>query len=858
MNEQADHLLPASDDLINQALDTCASEPVHIPGCVQPFACLICANAETLRITYASANCAEITGIPVQDLLGANLRDVLGRELRHALSNAAARPNFAGKAASLGRFKLGEIEVEATAFASGDTHVLQLERARDADLGGGDALGALTFLMNEIQSCSNQDSLFDLTTSLLKHLTGYDRVMIYKFDAQFNGEVLTETKPARMEPFVGLRFPQWDIPAQARAIMKKLPLRFIQDVDQSPVPLLAADATLPPLDITLAACRGVSPVHMEYLRNMGSRSTLTLSVTVADTLWGMISFHHRRPRVPTATQREVLTAFLDLFTTKLTALQTQAQLDLLKKVDRIRDSVLADIDDDETIEEAMPRIGPVVLEVLGAVGVAVLNGSQVTGHGTIPGQAVLSALQSVIQVDDQTQVISENLSLRFPDLEPDLNGCAGVLAFAITPTRILCVFRAEQGQSVSWAGNPDKTIEFVAGTARLAPRGSFSMYMQDVQGHSAPWTEEDIYFAERIWILINSAERRALKNTMNRQQALMINELNHRVRNILALVRSVSRQARQHYSSLESYSASLENRIQALAAAHNLASGTGHTAVSLHHLIEVETTPFQQDNRIRITGPDRPMRADIAPIFSLVIHELVTNAAKYGALSSDAGTVDIGVTETVGGVRLTWQESGGPHVATPANHGFGTTLIEQAVPHEMGGTSVLEFHEAGVRSELMLPDTIFDAVRSARTADSPDKPSALPLPTDLAFDPGLVKGPVLLLEDNFMLAKDMNDQLSESGLDEILVCSTAEDALELIDADQPAFAVLDVNLGPDKNSEAVALKLLELGVPFLFVTGYGDNSTTTPEIAHVPRLTKPAATRDLQGAMMSLLRKAPV
>ena len=733
-----------TDDIVEQALEDCAAEPVHIPGIVQPFGALIGVNGGTGQIDYASENCAAILGLAAEDLLGGDFGALFGSEVRHALRNAQSSGDYGTKALPLGAFAIGGHEVEASAFGLGDAHVVQFEAARDAGLGGSDALTALSFLMAQVQACQDEAALFTLTTKLLAHFTGYDRVMIYKFDPQWNGEVVAETCHRTMEPYLGLRFPQWDIPAQARAIMAKLPLRFIQDVDQTPVPLQPARGDLPPLDITLATARGVSQVHMQYLRQMGVKATLTLSVTVEDRLWGIISLHHRRPRVPPAQQREVLVAFLGLFCTKLAALQKQAQLELLQKVDQVKDTLLKDIEDDGSMEDIMPRIGPVVLDILQSTGLAVLTGSQTVSHGQTPDQALLTTLLQDVQAQPGTPILSDNLARDYPAFAQTLNGCVGVYGLAINPNRALLIFRCEIAQSVSWAGNPEKDISVVSGQARLAPRGSFSTYLQEVQGCSAPWTDEDIYFADRIWVLINSAERRALKNTLNRQQTLMINELNHRVRNILALVRSVSRQARRHYGSLESYSVSLENRIQALAAAHDIASGSLVAAVNVAELIAVETDPFQTDGRITISGVQAFLRADIAPIFSLVIHELTTNAVKYGALSNATGKVEVAMAAAEGGLQVSWRETGGPSVTLPNNRGFGTTLIEQAVPHEMGGRAELRFDPGGLAADLHLPDAVLEAEPSGAPATARVRRPAALATADEAADIKSLGGAVLV------------------------------------------------------------------------------------------------------------------
>lgn len=844
-----------SEEDIMRAMETCAEEPVHIPGLVQPFGCLIAFDAEHMRICYASENCEDIMGLRVEDILGQEVRAVLGRTLVHDLKNVMPNPAYETSLMHIGQHEWKRGHLDVCAFRSGDYHVMQFERSRGPELGADDALTSLSFLISQIQSCDTYESLFDLSTRVLRHFTGYDRVMVYKFDPQFNGSVVAEKHSRGMEPFLGLRFPHWDIPSQARAIMGKIPLRFIQDVNQDPIALRAAHADLPPLDITFAACRGVSPVHLEYLRNMACEATMTLSVVVEGALWGMISFHNRKPRVPSEKLRRILVAFLEIFTTKLTAFQKQKRMDMISRVDQVMDDVLGQIDNDTKMEDAMPRIGPLAQEVLQACGLALLQGSRTFGYGQWPDQAVLDRVLQKVQADPSQTLVIDNLAEMFPDLSPALNGCAGVIASAAKRNRAFCIFRPESARQISWAGNPEKEITSVAGKARLSPRGSFSTYLEDIQGYCEAWTDEDVYFAERIWVLLDSAERQALKNTLNRQQNLMIDELNHRVRNILALVRSVSRQARRHYGSLESYSLSLESRIQALAAAHDIASGSSSVAIDIKELVTLEMAPFAKTGRVDISGDSRFIRADVAPIFSLVVHELATNASKYGALSRPAGDVSIVLSAGNQGVSMHWRERGGPKVTEPDMRGFGSTLIEKAVPHELGGTTELRFEPDGVVADIFLPDAIFDYEfhRSKAIAQQSQGFAKVTEIDKLNFKE--MDGYVLVVEDNYVIANDTKDQINAFGFEDVEVVSNVSDALEALETEAPVLAVLDINLGPNSNSEPVAFRLLELGVPFFFVTGYGEKANLPNALQKAPRLTKPVSSIELKAEIHRSLQK---
>ena len=840
---------------IAEALESCAAEPVHMPGKVQPFACLVCVNASSGLIDSVSANSSEIVGHDPETLMGREFHDVFGQEISHAVNNAAGTSSFREKSKLLGLFDFDGKSVEVSGSMLGGNYLLQFEPPKDPELGGGDTLNALSFLMREIQACKSQSELFNHATELLRQLTGYDRVMIYRFDPMFNGEVVAEARQRTMEPFLGLCFPQWDIPKQARAIMAQIPLRFIEDVDQQPVSLLAPDTAAPALDITLAECRGVSTVHMEYLRNMGVKATMTLTIKVDDGLWGMISFHHRRPRIPAAKIRELLGTFSEIFCTKLTILQQQEQLRLVQKIDALKDETLGSIEQADAKRE-LAAAGPAILEATQSDGLAVMSGSAVKRHGQIVDQAALDYFAKLAHAADDEQVAIANINEIHPEIASGCNGLAGVLAIPDGPGRTLFLFRGEIATTVNWAGNPEKTIEDLSGTKRLRPRASFSVFLEEVKGKSKSWTEDDIGIAKRVWKLIDSAERRELGNRLKTQQDLMINELNHRVRNILSLVRSVSRQARIHNSSLESYSNAIERRIQALAAAHDVAAGSTLTAISIRELIDVELEPYNEKGNVSLTGDGLSLRSDIAPIFALVIHELATNAAKYGALSVSEGTVAVQLSKTETGVLVTWREAGGPEVVAPNRRGFGSTLIEQAVPFEMGGSADLRFEPTGVEADIGLPFEVLEFEERPKTGNSFVRVTRLMEPQVATWNPAALDGLVLIVEDNYMIAKDTRDQLADLGIKDIEICGNVSDALAIVDDTAPAFAVLDLNLGPDKTSTPIARRLLELNVPFVFATGYSDKFELAPEFAHVEILTKPVPTNELLQSMARVFSEA--
>lgn len=833
---------------IEEALQRCADEPAHTPGLVQPFGCLLAASHKDKQIEYASANLEDFIGTEARQALGQDLRDILGGEAWHALNNALSQSDIEVRPIETEFIQINGRFLDMRVFKSPTHLIVELEPDLDSGLGAPESMKTLTYLMGEIQKAKDEEQLFELSAQLLKDLSGYDRCLIYRFDTSFNGEVVSEAARFGMESFRGLHFPHWDIPAQARALMAKLPMRFCVDVDHPQVPILSAPSC-PPLDITYATLRGTSPVHMAYLRNMDVAATMTLNVKADDRLWGMISFHHRKPKVPTTALRTVLKSFLSIFEGKLLALQNQKTLDRIQSLDMCFSGNAAET---QPIELLVPAAGPEILKVMNAHGFCALTSAGITTFGDVPDLEVLTHLTDLSMQQDDTLLI-DSLSEQFPEFAGKFGSSVGCLLTGLLPDRSVGLFRKEPAEGIAWAGNPEKKIELVDGEKRLSPRASFSAFLDEKKGKCAPWTASDAYLLEHLRTLLQAAERQDVMDTLNRQQALMIGELNHRVRNILALVRSVSRQARRRYGSLNSYANAIENRVRALAAAHDISQGRVTEAVSIKHLLSVEFEPFNTfaDRQTVVQGDDVFLLPTIAPIVSLVFHELTTNAVKYGALSVPAGKVRINIVAGSDGLQIKWQETDGPAVKMPNERGFGLAMIEQAIPHELSGTAKLTFDETGFSAAFLIPDQHLGQIENgAPRAAHPSNPI---MPDEIEELPQKVKnGTVLLLEDNFIIAKEMADELRDAGIQDVAICSSKAQALETLEDLRPSLAILDINLGLHETSEQVALHILHLGVPMIFVTGYGEAFDLAPELEGITKMVKPISSAELAKALQAL------
>jgi light-regulated signal transduction histidine kinase (bacteriophytochrome)/CheY-like chemotaxis protein len=844
-------------DREQQALEECDREPIHIPGTIQQNGALLSLDPETKRITHVSANIGAYLGGTVEHWLGASIDAIGDRDLVHSINNLIGLPTIAERREPVCRLDRDGREFEVHGFRSGDVFVLEIEPSAPPPWAEAETSARISELLQLVNKQTEMQNLLNAAVRWLQRISGYDRVMVYRFAEDWSGEVVAEENISDHDGFLGLRFPKWDIPTQARAIMQRLPLRMITDIDQEPVPVQAVSAELPPLDLSIAQLRGVSPVHMEYLRNMGVQATMTLSIVVKGKLWGIISFHNYAPKVPTPRVRAICLPFIEYFNIKLTLLEDQEVQSARETVREIHQSIREEHAEGSDLKEVITGDPYPLIKQFDAQGMVLRLGENWHEFGTCLPWKTIQPL--VAEANEHERIVAyTTLDDHLPDDETTAHGIAGLMIIPLGNGDAAVVFRQGKDAQVKWAGAPKKDIVEENGVVRLSPRGSFSLYMDTVHGTCAPWRPLDYELGEGLArIVLQTAQQRArIERTFfedrDRQQKLMISELNHRVRNILALIRSVSRQARRSNSSLSSYSAALEQRIKALAVAHDLSNTGVVESVSLRKIIETEIQPYDDGGkRMILVGEDVSIRPDLCPIFALAIHELTTNAVKYGALSQPQGEISISLSREKGGCVVRWRERGGPKVQEPAQRGFGSTLIQQAIPFELDGRVDLRFEPDGVAAEIWLPDSVLGHGEAGVTYKSPIEPIDLAPAVEKRADPGRL----LLVEDNFVIAMDMESILFDVGFQNVSTAASVQKAMNLIDRHSFAAAVLDMHLG-DENSFPIARELRTRGVPVLFVTGYGSDLERPEDIAEIPFLTKPVEQSVLAETLFGLIHQA--
>jgi light-regulated signal transduction histidine kinase (bacteriophytochrome)/CheY-like chemotaxis protein len=835
-------------------LTNCDREPIHIPGSIQSHGCLLVCEPSGGRILRHSANAAEWLGL-TPDLNGMRLDEVVGADIAHTLRNALATTDDPARPAlrlalSLpgGLFDVSVHRLETCSIMEFEPAVTETDQP----------LEMARMLISRIRAISSIDELVEKSARLIFAMLGYDRVMIYRFEHDGSGKVVSEYKRRDLESFKGQYFPASDIPKQARILYLKNTIRVISDASGGRLPIVPdLDEAGQPLDLSFAHLRSVSPVHCEYLRNMGVAASMSISIIVDGELWGLIACHHYEPRSLGMPQRVAAEMFGEFFSLHLSALKQKQILDTANIARRSLDRFLQTASHNADISALLRRSLAEFSGIMPCDGVGLWLDGVWTGSGSTPPASGIAELAEFVGSVSAGRIWgTDHLSLHLPQTADYAAEVCGVLAIPLSqrPRDYLFFFRKELVQTLNWAGNPEKSYQSGPLGDRLTPRTSFAIWKQTVHQKAQRWTEGEWEIAEAIRavlveVVLHHNELLAdERGKADVRQRMLNEELNHRVKNILAVIKSLVGHPVKEGRAIGDYVSTLKGRIQALSFAHDQVVRGGDGG-SLRDLLEAELKPYGDgDRKITLQGPDVWLDSRAFSVMALVLHEMSTNAAKYGALSIGDGRVDTRWSlDPEGDCMLNWREQGGPAVVAPARAGFGTVLIERSIPYELGGESRVQYDSDGLLAQFRVPS------KHLHSTDTPAIPQEMVLGAASADEIVTALGELdlLLVEDQMLVAADVETMLMDNGITKVTTAPSAAEALRLLKGFTPDIAVLDVNLGSG-TSLPIAEELTRRSVPFIFATGYSDQSVI-PASFDVPVVRKPYEAKSLVGALIRAL-----
>lgn len=491
-------------------LDNCAREPIHIPGAIQPHGLLFVLREPELTIVQLSENVSDFLDIPEHQLLDHDLSSFLSPEQRQrvqfALDSVDPRDNNPvdlrletanGKGPLDGfvhrheGFSFLELEPASLAY---NARFLEFYKT-------------ISKLTSTLHNTSNLPTLLDQAARGVREMTGFERVMIYRFADNFEGEVIAEARGDSFDSFLGLWFPASDIPEQARRLYALNPIRAIANASYQPAALSPAinPDTRRPIDLSYAALRSVSPIHCEYLRNMGVHASMSVSILRQGKLWGLIACHHHEPRIVPYELRKACTFIGEVMSSEIARRETEQESDYHSRATLLQSKFLELMAGATQPLSGLINSSPNLMDLIPCEGAAVVAGNKADMLGNTPGYEDLMHIVALLKsANASSTFVTRSLKNHFPLTEVMRATASGVIALEIerNPSTYVFFFRPEVPQTVSWGGDPNKPVEASEDGFRLSPRKSFEVWKEDVKGYALPWTSAEVRAATELRNLI--------------------------------------------------------------------------------------------------------------------------------------------------------------------------------------------------------------------------------------------------------------------------------------------------------------------------------------------------------------------
>lgn len=507
----------------NVDLSNCDREQVQFSGAVQPHACLLTIEEPSLKILQASTNTDGMLGIAHDKLLGDTLRTVLGKRTdeiavrlgRESLDNGPVHLACLGK---------GETRIDRPlnlfAHRCGGATILEFEVIpAGAERPMLDLYSELRATIANLQATTSLQSFFDTAVTYIRHFTGFERVMAYKFLEDGSGEVIAEDVAKGLEPYLGLRYPTTDIPAPARRLFSMAWLRHLPNVDYTPSPIVPDKhpATGEPVDLSFAFSRSVSVMYSGYLKNMGAKATMVMPLMKDGKLWGLISaIHHAAPRHVAYEARMAAEFLAHMLSLMMAAKEDAESFAYRLRMKAVLDRMMVSLNERANLHAALGggNKQASIDAYIESCGAALITAEQVTRLGNAPAEKDLRELAHWLAARPDLITATDRLPEFYAPASRLVSTAAGLLAVRLSKRRpeFVMWFRPEQAHTVAWAGDPRKPVEVDTsdGSVRLMPRTSFAIWKETVAGRSRPWAEFEVKAAADLrWAIVEVILARA-------------------------------------------------------------------------------------------------------------------------------------------------------------------------------------------------------------------------------------------------------------------------------------------------------------------------------------------------------------
>ncbi|WP_252181009.1 ATP-binding protein [Azospirillum sp. B4] len=597
-------------------LDQCAREPIRIPGGIQPHGALAVFHGPDMTLIQASANLGAVLDRPISFDGTQTLGDVVGPHT--ALEGDVLRWAGGRETTFLEQYQIDGRTFHVTGHRARQGLILEFEELDESERARSASFYPL--LRDFLETSDGLKTVADLSAGVaaeVRTLTGFNRVLIYRFDEDWNGTVIAETGDGTLPSYLDLRFPASDIPAQARELYRLNRLRLIPTASYTPVPLVPplCPADGAPLDLGVAALRSVSPVHLEYMRNMGTAASLSISIVIDDRLWGLISCHHAQTRYVGPQIRAACDFLGRIVAQQIAARERAAEIDERLRLKSIETELVAHLARAPGFQAGLVECASQWLALTNSAGAAVVTDGIVLSTGKAPPIDSILALSDWVRTRNIEQIYSTNcLSAEWPPGKDIAQVASGVIAIPISRLHASFIFwfRPEVVETVRWGGDP-RAAKATDTSGRLHPRLSFESWKQEVRDRAQPWRQAELLSAiDFRGAIVNFVLQRA------EERAQLTEELQRSNKELEAFSYSISHDLRAPFRHIAGYAELLgEEEPNLKTLSRHYLDGIIAAALSAGQLVD-DLLHFSQLGRTSL----RMTRIDMAKVMSEIRRSL--------------------------------------------------------------------------------------------------------------------------------------------------------------------------------------------------------------------------------------------